>query len=58
MFSTYDTLGHFLQIIGAGQVVGIKSLVLQIAAIAIDLHLIDIREASLTNRGIGKLVNT
>ena len=58
MFSADDTLGHFLQIIGAGQVVGIKSLVLQIAAIAINLHLIDIGEACLTNRGIGKLVNT
>ena len=46
MFSAYDTLGHFLQIIGAGQVVGIN------------LHLIDIGEACLTNRGIGKLVNT
>ena len=52
-----NTLRHFLQIIKLLQFTGYKRLILQISAIAINLHLIYIRESGLAHHGIRQLMN-
>ena len=49
MLSIHHTLFYFLQVIGLLDIVRIKGLILQITAIAIDFHLIDIGKASSTH---------
>ena len=50
-----DALCHFLQVVGLLQIVLREHLRLQVAAIAIHLHLIDIREAGLANEFVSYL---
>ena len=49
MLSIHHTLFYFLQVIGLLDIVRIKGLILQITAIAIDFHLIDIGKACSTH---------
>ena len=58
MLAAYNTLGNFLKIIGSLQFARQKGFVLQIAAIAVDLHLADIGEACLAHYLFGKLMET
>ena len=58
MLAVYNTLGNFLKIIGSLQFARQKGFVLQIAAIAVNLHLADIGEACLAHYLFGKLMET
>ena len=58
MLAAYDALRNFLQIVGSLQFARQKGFVLQIAAIAVNLHLADIGEACLAHYLIGKLMET
>ena len=58
MLAVYNTLGNFLQIVGSLQITRQKGFVLQIAAIAVNLHLADIGEACLAHYLFGKLMET
>ena len=58
MLAANDALGNLLQIIGSLQFARQKCFVLQIAAIAVNLHLADIGEACLTHYLFGKLMET
>ena len=58
MLAANDALGNFLQIIGSLQFARQKGFVLQIAAIAVNLHLADIGEACLAHYLFSKLMKT
>lgn len=48
--------GHLLQVVGLTQIVADKTLILQVAAISINLHLAQIGEAQLAYEGTGELI--
>ena len=58
MLAADDALGNFLKIVGSLQFARQKGFVLQIAAIAVNLHLADIGEACLAHYLFGKLMET
>ena len=58
MLAANDALGNFLKIVGSLQFARQKGFVLQIAAIAVNLHLADIGEACLAHYLFGKLMKT
>ena len=58
MLAANNALGNFLQIVGSLQFARQKGFVLQIAAIAVNLHLADIGEACLAHYLFGKLMKT
>ena len=51
-----NALFHLLQVVLIDQLVGTERLALQVAAIAIDMHLVEVGESSLANHGIGELI--
>ena len=57
MLAPYNTLGHFLQVVVLLDVRGVKGFILQVSAIAIDFHLIYIREASLADDILRQLMH-
>jgi len=58
MLAANDAPGNFLKIVGSLQFARQKGFVLQIAAIAVNLHLADIGEACLAHYLFGKLMET
>ena len=58
MLAANDALGNFLKIVGSLQFARQKGFVLQIAAIAVNLHLADIGETCLAHYLFGKLMET
>ena len=58
MLSANDALRNFLKIVDSLQFARQKGFVLQIAAIAVNLHLADIGEACLAHYLFGKLMKT
>ena len=55
--SAHQAGGHLLQVVSGGQIIGREHLGLQGAAIAIDLHLIYIREAGLAHQCLSELID-
>ncbi len=56
---TVDHTGrHLFQVIMGGQLIAVQHLILQIAAIAVDLHAAQVAEAGLPRHGAGELIHT
>ena len=55
--SANDACGHLLQVVGSSQIVGRQHLGLQGSTIAVNLHLVYIREASLAYQSLGQLID-